>query len=155
MKTSTPRPAAPQWLLIDANGQMLGRVATKAAHILRGKHKPEFSPHQLHGDHVVVINAAKIAIAPKKARNKIYYSHSPYPGSMKKVTMETLLTEKPTRPMEKAVKGMLPKNRLRDEMMKRLHVFAEAEHTFGAQKPVSIQVVNDHPGKKVSVTKVS
>lgn len=153
MRTSTPKPAAPQWLLIDAGGQMLGRVATKAAHILRGKHKPSFSPHQIHGDHVVIVNAAKITVAQKKARNKIYYSHSPYPGSMKKVSMETLLTEKPTKPMEKAIKGMLPKNRLRDEMMKRLHIFADSEHTFGAQKPISIQVVNDHPGKKVSLTK--
>ncbi|TSC57195.1 MAG: large subunit ribosomal protein L13 [Candidatus Peregrinibacteria bacterium Greene0416_62] len=140
MKTSTPKPAAPAWLLIDAEGQMLGRIAVQAAHLLRGKHKPEFSPHQLFADHVVIVNAGKIAIADKKARNKIYYSHSPFPGSMKKVSMETLLKEKPTRPMEKAIKGMLPKNRLRDEMMKRLHVFAEAEHTFGAQKPVPVSI---------------
>ena len=141
MRTSTPKPAAPQWLLIDAGGQMLGRVATTAAHLLRGKHKPAFSPHQMHGDHVVIVNAAKIAIAEKKARNKIYYSVSPFPGSMKRVSMETLLKDKPTRPMEKAIKGMLPKNRLRDEMMKRLHVFAEAEHTFGAQKPVPTSII--------------
>ncbi|OGJ65689.1 50S ribosomal protein L13 [Candidatus Peribacteria bacterium RIFCSPLOWO2_12_FULL_53_10] len=140
MKTSTPKPAAPQWLLIDADGQMLGRIATKAAHLLRGKHKPAFSPHQIHGDHIVIVNAAKIAVAQKKARNKIYYSHSPYPGSMKKVSMEKLLIEKPTRPMEKAIKGMLPKNRLRNDMMKRLHVFPAAEHTFGAQKPVSVSI---------------
>lgn len=140
MRTSTPKPAPTNWLLIDAGGQMLGRVATKAAHLLRGKHKPAFSPHQMHGDHVVIVNAGKIAVAQKKARNKIYYSHSPFPGSMKKVSMEKLLAEKPTKPMEKAIKGMLPKNRLRDEMMKRLHVFAEAEHTFGAQKPVSVSI---------------
>lgn len=141
MRTSTPKPAAPQWLLLDAEGQMLGRIATKAAHLLRGKHKPTFSPHQIHGDHVVVVNAAKIAIATKKARNKIYYSHSPYPGSMKKVSMEMLLIEKPTRPITKAIKGMLPKNRLRNDMMKRLHVFADATHTFGAQKPVAVSLL--------------
>lgn len=140
MKTSTPKPAQPQWLLIDAEGQMLGCIATKAAHLLRGKHKPSFSPHQIHGDHVVIVNVAKIAMAQKKARNKIYYSHTPYLGGMKKVSMETLMSEKPTKPMEKAVKGMLPKNRLRNDMMKRLHVFAEAEHTFGAQKPVPVSL---------------
>jgi large subunit ribosomal protein L13 len=119
---------------------MLGRVATKAAVLLRGKHKPTFAPHHIHGDHVVVINAGKIAVTPKKARNKTYYRHTPWLGGMKTTTMEALLSKDPTMPMKKAVKGMLPKNRLRDQMMKRLHVFAGAEHTFGPQKPVSVSV---------------
>jgi large subunit ribosomal protein L13 len=138
MKTSTPKPSAAQWLLIDASEQMMGRVAVQAAIFLRGKHKPEFTSHQLHGDHVVIINASKISILPKKARNKIYYRHTPWLGGMKKITMEALMVKEPTSPMQKAVKGMLPKNRLRNEMMKRLHVFAGAEHTFAPQKPTPV-----------------
>ncbi|MBM3227379.1 50S ribosomal protein L13 [Candidatus Peribacteria bacterium] len=140
MKTSTIPPAAPQWLLIDAQDQMLGRVAAKAATLLHGKHKATFAPHQIHGDHVVIVNAGKIAVSPKKARNKTYYRHTPWLGGLKSTTLETLLAKDPTMPIEKAVKGMLPKNRLRDQMMKRLHVFAGAEHTFAPQKPSSVSV---------------
>lgn len=138
MKTSIIPPAASQWFLIDAGEQMLGRVATKSAHLLRGKHKPTFSPHQIHGDHVVVINAAKISVLPKKARNKTYYRHSPYLGHMKSTTLEQYLRDDSGVHVEKAVKGMLPKNRLRNELMKRLHVFPGADHTFAPQKPTPI-----------------
>lgn len=140
MRTSNPKPSAPSWLLLDADGQMLGRVAAKAAHLLRGKHKIAFSPNALHGDHVVIVNAAKIAIMPKKARNKMYYTHTPYLGHMRSATLEELLRDKPTAPMEKAISGMLSKNRLRKEMMKRLHVFAGAEHKFNAQQPTAISL---------------
>ena len=138
MKTSNPKPSAPQWLLLDAQGQMLGIVAAKAASLLRGKHKVTFAPNVLHGDHVVIVNAAQIAVRPKKARNKLYHRHTPYLGHMQVTTLETMLEKKPTVPMEKAISGMLPKNRLRKEMMKRLHVFATAEHPFGAQQPSPI-----------------
>jgi large subunit ribosomal protein L13 len=141
MKTSTPKSAPPQWLLLDAEGQMLGKVAAKAAALLRGKHKVSFSPHMLHGDHVIIVNAGKIAVAPKKARNKVYYKHTSYPGHLKAVTLETLLREKPTEPMKKAVRGMLPKNRLRDLMMKRLHVSADAVHSYEAQQPKAISLI--------------
>lgn len=135
MKTSTVKPAAPKWLLLDAEGRSIGTVAAKAAALLRGKHVVTYSPHQLHGDHVVVVNAGKLAVRRKKRVNKIYRKHTGYLGHLRSTTLEKMLAEQPTVVVEMAVKGMLPKNRLRPQMLKRLHVFAESAHTHEAQKP--------------------
>lgn len=135
MKTSSPKPAEPKWILVDAEGQNLGRLSAKISTILRGKNKPSFSPHQLCGDHVVVINAEKLYFHPTKHRRKVYVKHSGYIGHMKTWSLQNMIDEKPTKMIELAVKGMLPKNRLANQMMKRLHVFAGAEHTHEAQKP--------------------
>ncbi len=136
MRTSTPKPPAPKWFLVDAEGANLGRLAAWAASVLRGKHRPTYSPHMLCGDHVIVMNAAKLAIPPGKFRRKEYHRHTGYLGHLRTVSLERLLTEKPTELIERAVKGMLPKNTLRKEMLKRLHVYADATHMHDAQKPV-------------------
>lgn len=135
MKTSIVHPSAPAWHVIDAEGQTIGKIAVKAAMMLRGKHKASFSPHQLCGDHIVVINAAKVALPPKKGLRKTYYRHTGFPGNMKIVSLDAMLEKKPTYVIEHAVKGMLTANRLREQMLKRLHVFADAEHPYAAQKP--------------------
>jgi large subunit ribosomal protein L13 len=135
MKTSTIKPSAPKWYLIDAEGQTLGKIAVKAATFLRGKHKPTFSPHQLCGDQVVIINAGKIHLTPKKGLRKTYYRHTGFPGNMKVSSLTWMLDKKPTFAIENAVKGMLEDTRLRREMLKRLHVFAENEHPYAAQQP--------------------
>lgn len=137
MKTSTPKPPAAQWFLVDAADQSLGRLAAKVAHILRGKHKVGFSPHQLWGDHVVIINAVNLSFSSRQLQRP-YYRHTGYTGNLKKTTVEELLKKNPQKIIELAVKRMLPKNRLRSPMMKHLHVYSEAEHNHKAQKPKSI-----------------
>lgn len=136
MKTSTIHPSAPHWVLIDAEGRNLGRIATRVSMILRGKHRATFSPHQISGDHVVVINAGKMSFTASKFRRKTYYRHSGYLGHLKATPLEKMLAERPAKVIEKAVYGMLPINRLRAKAMLRLHVFADASHTHTAQKPV-------------------
>ena len=138
MKTTHPTPEAPQWILVDAEGKNLGRMATDIATMLRGKHRPSFSPHQLCGDHIVVINAEKIAFHPNKHRRKIYVKHTGYLGHLKTWSLQEMLEKKPTEIIERAVKGMLPKNRLARQMLKRLHVFAGSEHPHTAQKPTPL-----------------
>ena len=138
MKTSHPSPAAPQWILVDAKGQNLGRMATRIATILRGKNKATFSPHQLCGDHVVVINAKELEFHPTKHRRKVYVKHTGYLGHLKTWSLQQMIDQKPTQMVEKAVKGMLPSNRLSRKMMKRLHVFADENHTHEAQKPTPL-----------------
>lgn len=138
MKTSHPKPAAPEWIVIDAEGQNLGRMSTQIATILRGKHRPSYSPHQLCGDHVIVINAEKLFFHPTKHRRKIYVTHSGYLGHIKTASLQNMIDKKPTKIIEIAVKGMLPKSRLAHEMMKRLHVFVGPEHTHAAQKPTTL-----------------
>lgn len=138
MKTSNIPVSAPAWHVIDADGQTLGKIAVKAAMLIRGKHKVTFSPNQLCGDHVIVLNAGKIKLPPKKGMRKTYYRHTGFPGNMKIVSLDKMLEKKPTFVIEVAVKGMLEDNRLRREMLKRLHVFAEGEHPYEAQKPVAI-----------------
>ncbi len=138
MKTSTIKPADPKWHLIDAEGQTIGKIAVKAASMLRGKHKVTFSPHQLCGDHIVVINAAKVKLPPKKGLRKMYHRHTGFPGNMKHVSLTQMLERKPTYVIENAVKGMLEANRLRQQMVKRLHVFVGADHPFNAQQPTSL-----------------
>lgn len=135
MKTSTIKPSAPAWYIIDADGQTLGKIAVKAATYLKGKNKPTYSPHQLCGDHIVVINASKIEMSPKKQYRKSYYRHTGFPGGMKIVGIAQMLEKKPTYVIEHAVKGMLPANRLAREMMKRLHVYADDQHKYNAQQP--------------------
>ena len=140
MKTSTLRPPAPKWLLIDAEGQSLGKVAVKSAMLLRGKHRASYSPHQLCGDHVIVLNAAKLSLPPKKGLRKTYYRHTGFPGNMRITSLDTMMKDKPTYVIEHAVKGMLPGNRLAREMLGRLHVFADDKHPYEAQKPQSLSL---------------
>ncbi len=140
MKTSTLPPAAPQWLLVDAEGQNLGRLAAKVAHILRGKHRRAFAPHQLCGDQVIVLNASKLAFHPRKYLRKTYVDHTGYPGHLRRTSLRAMMEVRPTQVVERAVRGMLPKNRLRPQMLKRLHVFPGAEHPHAAQQPVPLSV---------------
>ena len=122
-----------KWHVIDASGKTLGRLATEAAVLLKGKHKPMYSPHLDVGDYVVVVNADKIEVTGKKLTQKIYYRHSNYPGGLKSVSLEKMLETHPTRAIEHAVKGMLPHNRLGAAMFKKLKVYAGAEHPHKAQ----------------------
>jgi large subunit ribosomal protein L13 len=124
-----------KWVVIDAAGQTLGRLATEAASILRGKHKPEFTPHVDTGDFVIIINADKVVLTGKKLSQKIYYRHSRYPGGLKKTLAGDMLKNKPERMVELAVKGMLPKNRLGRKLFTKLHVYSGSEHPHQAQQP--------------------
>lgn len=127
----------PQWYVIDAEGQVLGRLASQIAQILRGKHKPTFTPNMPCGDFVVVINADKIAVTGKRLDQKIYYRHSQYPGGLKKTTLrQTLEGRFPERALEHAVKGMVMHNRLGSVLMSRLKIYAGPQHPHQAQKPV-------------------
>jgi large subunit ribosomal protein L13 len=138
MKTYSPKPEhiERRRYVVDASGVVLGRLATEVATILRGKHKPTFTPHLNCGDFVVVVNAAKIAVTRNRLDDKIYYRHSQYPGGLKQETLRQALQKHPERVIERAVKGMLPHNRLGDDMMHRLKVYAGAEHPHQAQQPV-------------------
>ncbi|QGG49155.1 50S ribosomal protein L13 [Heliorestis convoluta] len=124
-----------KWYVIDAAGKPLGRVASEAARLLRGKHKTIFTPHVDTGDHVIVINAEQAVLTGKKLSQKMYYHHSRYPGGMKLVSYGTLMQNRPERAMEKAIKGMLPKNRLGAQMYRKLKVYKGGEHPHEAQKP--------------------
>lgn len=142
MKTyyAKPNEVEREWLLIDAEDQVLGRVASKAAHILRGKHKPQYTPHVDTGDFVVIINADKIRITGVKATDKEYYRHSGYPGGLKCETFQEAMEKHPERVIEHAVKGMLPKNTLGRAMGKKLKVYAGSEHPHTAQQPREIKM---------------
>jgi large subunit ribosomal protein L13 len=122
-----------EWHVIDASGKVLGRLATQVAGLLMGKHKPVFSRHLDVGDHVVVINADQIRVTGNKVKQKLYHHHSGYPGGLKSITLERVMQTHPTRVIEHAVKGMLPHTRLSAGMMKRLRVFAGAEHPYQSQ----------------------
>jgi len=123
------------WHVIDADGAVLGRVATEAATLLRGKHKPTFAPHVDTGDHVVVINAAKLEITERKATGKLYYRHSGYPGGLSTESLEHLLARDPEKVVRRAVRGMLPRNRLGRRQIKKLKVYAGPTHPHAAQQP--------------------
>jgi large subunit ribosomal protein L13 len=129
-----------EWVLIDATDQVLGRVASVAAQILKGKHKPQYTPHVDTGDFVIVINADKIKVTGAKAADKIYYRHSGYVGGLKSETFTEAMEKHPERVIEHAVKGMLPKNTLGRAMGKKLKVYAGAEHPHAAQKPREIKI---------------
>jgi large subunit ribosomal protein L13 len=139
MKTTTTPTSAPAWYLIDADGQSIGKISVKAASILRGKHKVTFSPHQA-GDQVVIINAAKLALPPKKGLRKTYHRHTGYPGNMKHTRLTDMIQKDPEYVLEHAITGMLEANRLRRTMMKRLHIFADDQHPYAAQKPQAVPV---------------
>ncbi|MDR1087830.1 MAG: 50S ribosomal protein L13 [Coriobacteriales bacterium] len=129
-----------EWVLIDAENKVLGRVATQAAHILRGKHKPQYTPHVDTGDFVIIINADKIRLTGNKAAQKTYYRHSGYPGGLKSESFERAMQRHPERVIEHAVKGMLPKNTLGRAQGRKLKVYAGAEHPHAAQKPRTIEL---------------
>ena len=124
-----------KWYVVDAEGKTLGRLSSEVAKILRGKNKPEFTPHCDCGDYVIIINAEKIAVTGKKLDQKMYYHHSDYVGGMKEQTLREKLNRKPEQVVELAVKGMLPKGPLGRQMYKKLHVYTGAEHPHAAQKP--------------------
>ena len=128
------------WYVIDAEGLPLGRVATKAANLLRGKHKVTFTPHIDCGDYVIIVNADKVKLTGNKLDQKMYYNHSGYPGGLRERNAKTMIENYPVEMVERAVKGMLPHNRLGRQTYKKLFVYAGAEHKQMAQKPVSITI---------------
>lgn len=136
-KTYTPKAAEieRQWWVVDAEGLPLGRLSTEVATLLRGKHKPSYAPHLDTGDHVIVVNADKVAVSSDKSRTKIYYRHSGFPGGLKAESFEALRERRPEAIVERAVRGMLPKNRLGRQMGRKLKVYAGPDHPHQAQKP--------------------
>ena len=143
MKTFMAKPGDMKnrkWYILDAEGKVLGRLAVEAAKILRGKHKPDFTPHVDTGDHVIVINADKIKLTGNKLRTKKYYRHSGYPGGLKVINYEKLMKTRPELAVEKVITGMLPHNRLGAKMARKLKVYSGPEHPHQAQKPETRQV---------------
>ena len=136
----TDKTADPKWYVIDAADKVLGRLATQIANHLRGKHKPEFTPHADAGDYIIVLNADRIKITGSKASDKIYYRHSGYPGGLKEMTFEKLQAKNPTQVIEIAVKGMLPKNPLGRSMLRKLKIYTGTEHPHTAQQPITINL---------------
>ena len=137
MKTymANPDKIERKWYVVDADGCTLGRLASEVAKVLRGKNKPEYTPHIDTGDYVIVVNAAKVKVTGKKLQQKIYYNHSDYVGGMRETTLAEMMAKKPEKVIELAVKGMLPKGPMGRDMIKKHHVYAGAEHANQAQKP--------------------
>ena len=129
-----------KWYVIDAEGKTLGNVAERAAYVLKGKHKPTFTPHVACGDNVIIINAEKVVLTGNKLDKKMYYNHSGYPGGLRERTARTMVEKYPVEMVERAVKGMLPKNRLGRQIFKQLFVYAGNEHKHEAQKPERLEV---------------
>src|SRR5437763_2183735 len=142
MKTYSAKPHEIErsWRLVDAEGRTLGRLATEIADVLRGKHKPAYTPHVDTGDFVIVVNAEKIRVTGKKLDQKIYYRHSGYPGGLRERTLAEPLRRRPEEVLRRAVKGMLPKNRLAAAQLRKLKIYAGPEHPHAAQNPVSLEV---------------
>lgn len=142
MKTHSTKPSeiTRDWWIIDADGAVLGRLASEVAKLLRGKHKANFAPHLDTGDHVVVVNASKVVLTGKKLTDKTMYRHSGYPGGLKSVSYARLMSTKPEKAVERAVKGMLPGNRVGRAMLKKLKVYAGSDHPHGAQDPTEYDV---------------
>ncbi len=142
MRTTITKPADVErtWYVVDADGQTLGRLAAKVAAVLRGKHKPGFSPSVDCGDYVIIVNADKIHVTGNKLTDKMYYRHSGYPGGLTEMTLRDQLKRYPTRPVELAVKGMLPKNKLGRQMIKKLKVYQGADHPHQAQQPLLLEL---------------
>ena len=142
MRTYTPKPAdqTRQWYVIDATDVVLGRLAVQTATLLRGKHKPTYAPHMDMGDHVIIINAEKVALTGKKLQNKRAYRHSGFPGGLKSINYADLLEKNPVLAVEKAVKGMLPKNKLAAAQLSKLKVYRGAEHPHAAQSPKALEI---------------
>ncbi|HET8701618.1 MAG TPA: 50S ribosomal protein L13, partial [Nitrococcus sp.] len=128
------------WYVVDATGKTLGRLASQLAFRLRGKHKPEYTPHVDTGDYIVVVNAEKVAVTGRKASDKIYHHHTGYIGGLKSIAFEQLIDKAPERIIQTAVKGMLPKNRLGRQMLKKLKVYAGPEHRHVAQQPIQLEL---------------
>jgi len=140
VKTYVPKEVESKWYVIDAEGKTLGRLAAKIATILRGKHKPEFTPNEAFGDYVIVVNAEKVKLTGKKLEDKIYTRYSGYQGGLKRIPAGEMLKKHPERVIERAVKGMLPKNRLGRRLFKRLKVYAGPDHPHAAQKPEKLEL---------------
>ncbi len=142
MKTVSAKPETVKrdWLLIDASGKTLGRLATEVASRLKGKHKPEYTPHVDTGDYIIIINAEKVAVTGNKHLDKKYYNHSEYPGGMRETAFKDMLVRNPESIIERAVKGMLPKNRLGRDMFRKLKVYAGTEHKHSAQQPKVLEI---------------
>jgi large subunit ribosomal protein L13 len=129
-----------QWYVIDADGEILGRLSSQVAKILRGKNKPDFTPHVDCGDNVIILNAHKIKLTGNKWADRTYISHTGYPGGQRTINAESLMAKKPTEMVRKAIKGMLPKNRLAAEQLKNVYIYDSAEHDHEAQKPKTIKL---------------
>jgi large subunit ribosomal protein L13 len=142
MKSYMARPLEVErkWYVVDAEGQTLGRLATEIATILRGKNKPQYTPHVDTGDFVVVVNAEKVAVTGRKAEQKVYRRHSGYPGGLKETSYEQLMERRPTEILRRAVKGMMPKNRLARQQLRKLKIYAGPEHPHAAQNPQRLEV---------------
>jgi large subunit ribosomal protein L13 len=142
MKSYMARPLEVErrWYVVDAEGQTLGRLATEIARILRGKNKPQYTPHVDTGDFVVVVNAEKVVVTGKKAEQKVYRRHSGYPGGLKETSYEQMMERRPTEILRKAVKGMMPKNRLARQQLRKLKIYAGPEHPHAAQNPQPYEV---------------
>lgn len=142
MKTYTAKPSdiKNNWYIVDASNKTLGRLATELARRLRGKHKPEYTPHMDTGDYIIVVNAKNVRVTGKKTQDKIYYSHSGFPGGIKEITFEKLLAKDASKVIERAVKGMLPKTALGRAMFKKLKIYNGAEHNHQAQQPIELAI---------------
>ncbi len=138
--TAKPSDIKQDWYIVDASGKTLGRLATEIARRLRGKHKPEYTPHMDTGDYIVVINAKEVKVTGNKTTDKIYHHHTGYPGGLKSITFDKLLAKKPERIIEKAVKGMLPRGPLGRDMYRKLKVYPGAEHKHSAQQPKVLEI---------------
>ena len=141
MKTFSPKPEDinREWFVVDAEDQILGRLATQIAHRLRGKHKPEFAPHVDNGDFIVVVNCEKIKVTGKKMTDKKYYRYTGYMGGLRETSLALMLEKKPEEVIRKAVQGMLPKNRLGAAMLKKLKIYVGSEHPHAAQNPTPLE----------------
>lgn len=142
MRTFTPKPGDVErsWHVIDATDVVLGRLASQVAQLLRGKHKPVFAPHVDAGDFVIIINAEKVALTGNKREAKLAYRHSGYPGGLRSTPYSELLEKNPERAVEKAIRGMLPKNKLADQQIKKLKIYSGSEHPHAAQQPVTFTI---------------
>ena len=142
MKTFSAKPAEVkrQWFVVDAEGKPLGRLASEIARRLRGKHKPEYTPHVDTGDYIVVVNADKVAVTGRKETDKMYYRHTGYIGNLKSISLDKLRAQHPERIIEQAVKGMMPRNPLGRDMLRKLKVYAGGEHQHSAQQPQLLEI---------------
>ena len=141
-KTYTPQAGDVdrKWFVVDAEGKVLGRLASEIVKVLKGKHKPTYSPHMDMGDHVVVVNAEKVRLTGRKAEQKVYYRHTGYPGAIRSTSIERMLADHPERVLQKAVRGMLPHNILGREIFRKLRVYAGPDHRHGAQQPQPLDI---------------
>ncbi len=138
--SAKPESVKRDWYVIDAEGKTLGRLATEVARRLRGKHKAEYTPHVDTGDYIIVVNAEKVTVTGNKTTDKMYYRHSGYPGGIREINFEKLQAQKPEMIIEKAVKGMLPRNPLGRAMFRKLKVYSGAEHSHAAQQPQTLEI---------------